>query len=87
MVLKITIVLDPQSRRRLHNSQMAQEQIGMFQVLSIDFCPKESHVATFVDPYSFPILYHPNCNNLVKEHMQSLAQKAGPFILIFHLRR
>lgn len=46
-----------------------------FETLSIDFFPRESHLVTFRDPWSFPILYHPACNHLVREHMQSLAQK------------
>ena len=46
-----------------------------FDTVSIDFIPRESHLVTFRDPWSFPILYHPGCNNLVKDHLQSLAQK------------
>ncbi|KAK8090991.1 hypothetical protein PG994_000496 [Apiospora phragmitis] len=40
-----------------------------------DFFPRESHLVTFKDPWSFPVLYHPACNGLVAKHMRELAQK------------
>jgi syntaxin-binding protein 1 len=68
-------LLDPQMRRRIDNSRQAQEQLAGFETLSIDFFPRESHLITFRDPWSFPLLYHPACNGLVRDHMQLLAQK------------
>ncbi|GAP86352.1 putative Sec1 family protein [Rosellinia necatrix] len=70
-----TSVLDPQLRRRIDGSPVAQQQIAGFETLSIDYFPRESHLVTFRDPWSFPILYHPSCNGLVRQHMQDLAQK------------
>jgi syntaxin-binding protein 1 len=70
-----TALLDPQLRRRIDSSPSAQQQLGGFETLSIDFFPRESHLVTLRDPWSFPILYHPACNNLVAKHMQELAQK------------
>jgi hypothetical protein len=70
-------LLDPQMRRRIDASRQAQEQLAGFETLSIDYFPRESHLITFRDPWSFPILYHPACNNLVRDHMQILAQKVG----------
>ncbi|KAI1265573.1 Sec1 family protein [Xylariaceae sp. FL1019] len=70
-----TAVLDPPLRRRIDALPMAQQAIASFETLSIDFYPRESHLVTFRDPWSFPILYHPSCNGLVKQHMQDLAQK------------
>ncbi|KAI1735736.1 Sec1 family protein [Xylaria scruposa] len=70
-----TSVLDPQLRRRIDASSIAKQQIAGFETLSIDYFPRESHLITFRDPWSFPILYHPSCNGLVKQHMQDLAQK------------
>ncbi|KAI0406173.1 Sec1 family protein [Xylaria palmicola] len=70
-----TSVLDPQLRRRIDASPIAKQQIAGFETLSIDYFPRESHLITFRDPWSFPILYHPSCNGLVKRHMQDLAQK------------
>lgn len=72
-----TSLLDPKERRRLDVSRQAQEQIGGFETLSIDYFPRESHLITFRDPWSFPILYHPACDQLVVGHMQELAQKVG----------
>lgn len=46
-----------------------------FETLTIDYFPRESHLVTFRDPWSFPILYHPACNNLVPEHLRILAHK------------
>lgn len=70
-----TALLDPQMRRRIDSSRQAQEQLAGFETLAIDFFPRESHLITFRDPWSFPILYHPACNSLVRDHMQILAQK------------
>ncbi|KAK7187517.1 syntaxin-binding protein-like protein 2 [Paraphaeosphaeria sporulosa] len=62
-------------RERLERSQMAQQQIRSFKVMHLDFHPRESHLVTFKDPWSFPILFHPECNNLVKHHMEEVAEK------------
>lgn len=67
--------LDPGLRRRIDSQPKAREKITGFDVLSIDFFPRESHLVTFRDPWSFPVLYHPGCSNLVGRHMQELAQK------------
>lgn len=67
----------PQLRERIDRSNMAQQQIRTFKVLDVDYYPRESHVATFRDPWSFPVLFHPACNNLVRKHMESLAQKVS----------
>ncbi|KAF2188298.1 syntaxin-binding protein-like protein 2 [Zopfia rhizophila CBS 207.26] len=62
-------------RERIDRSQMAQQQIRMFKVLHLDFHPRESHLVTFKDPWSFPVLFHPTCNNLVRQHMEDVAEK------------
>ncbi|KAG4030779.1 hypothetical protein MFRU_011g02320 [Monilinia fructicola] len=68
-------LLDPTMRRRIDSSRQAQEQLAGWETLSIDFYPRESHLITFRDPWSFPILFHPACAPLVRDHMQLLAQK------------
>lgn len=75
-----TSLLDPQLRRRIDSLPAAKQLIPHSETLSIDYFPRESHLITFRDPWSFPILYHPSCNNLVRDHMQNLAQKVvlGP---------
>jgi len=70
-----TALLDPQLRRRIDSSPAAQQQLAGFETMSVDYFPRESHLVVFRDPWSFPILYHPTCNNLVAKHMQVLAQK------------
>lgn len=47
----------------------------MFSVVDIGYYPRESNVVTFRDPFSFPVLYHPECNNLVDRHLQDLAER------------
>jgi syntaxin-binding protein 1 len=64
--------LDPQLRERVDRSR---SQIAKLQVLNIDYYPRQSHVVTFRDPWSFPILYHPSCNNLIRHHLADLAEK------------
>lgn len=71
----LTDLLEPQLRRRLYSHPQARELIADYKILNIDYFPRESHLVTFRDPWSFPVLYHPGCNHLVREHMQSLAQK------------
>ncbi len=69
------IDLDPRLRKRIDSMPRARELIASFEILSIDFFPRESHLVTFRDPWSFPVLYHPGCNNLVRAHMQDLSRK------------
>lgn len=71
-----SLVLPGPLRDRIDKSQMAREQIQLFKVLNVEYFPRESHVVTFRDPWSFPILFHPACNNLVRRHMDEMSQKA-----------
>ncbi|KAL9127788.1 MAG: hypothetical protein Q9217_003394, partial [Psora testacea] len=70
-----TSLLPPEQRARLDQSAMARQSIATIRVLNIDFYPRESHLITFRDPWSFPTLFHPACNQLVRRHMDNLAQK------------
>ncbi|KAK5121712.1 hypothetical protein LTR85_004587 [Meristemomyces frigidus] len=70
-----TSLLHPALRDRIDNSQTAREQIALFKVLNAEFFPRESHLVTFRDPWSFPVLFHPGCNHLVRQHMEDIAQK------------
>ncbi|OAX79973.1 hypothetical protein ACJ72_05704 [Emergomyces africanus] len=67
--------LDPQLRQRIERSPMARDQIADFRVMNINFFPREAHVAIFRDPWSFLTLFHPACNNLIRSHLDDLAQK------------
>ncbi len=70
-----TSLLPSDQRARLDQSRSARECITMLKVLNIDFFPRESHLITLRDPWSFPTLFHPACNPLVRRHMDELAQK------------
>ncbi|KAK8231473.1 Sec1-like protein, partial [Phyllosticta capitalensis] len=70
-----TSLLPGPLRERIDKSANAREQIVLFKILSAEYFPRESHLITFRDPWSFPVLYHPACNNLVRRHMEELAQK------------
>ncbi|KAH7016915.1 Sec1-like protein [Ilyonectria destructans] len=70
-----TGLLDPSLRRKIDDFPGARQQRAGFQTLFVDFFPRESHLVTFHDPWSFPMLYHPSCNAIVPQHMKGLAQK------------
>ncbi|KLJ07133.1 hypothetical protein EMPG_17385 [Blastomyces silverae] len=72
--------LDPQLRHRIERSSMARDQIADFRVMNINFFPREAHVAIFRDPWSFPTLFHPACNNLIRPHLDDLAQKSDTIV-------
>ncbi|KAK5117260.1 hypothetical protein LTR62_005877 [Meristemomyces frigidus] len=73
--LTYTAVLHPTLRDRIDKSSIAREQIALFKVLNVEFYPRESHLVTFRDPWSFLVLFHPACNHLVRQHMEDVAQK------------
>lgn len=54
---------------------MCRDRIADYRIMNINFYPRESQLVTFRDPWSFPVLYHPSCNNLIRKHLQDLAQK------------
>ncbi|KAH7068971.1 Sec1-like protein [Paraphoma chrysanthemicola] len=70
-----TTLLPPPLKERIDRSQMAREQIRSFRTVHLDYHPQESHLVTFKDPWSFPTLYHPECNNLVVRHLEDMAEK------------
>jgi syntaxin-binding protein 1 len=67
---------------------MARRQINDLKVINCEFYPKESHLVTFRDPWSFPQLYHPACNRDVPKHLADISQKVGAthaHLRTFHL--
>ncbi|KJZ80054.1 hypothetical protein HIM_00768 [Hirsutella minnesotensis 3608] len=70
-----TNLLDPKLRRRLDDFPNIRQARASSKTLFIDFYPRESHLVTFRDPWSFPMLFHPACNGMVPQHMQILAQR------------
>jgi syntaxin-binding protein 1 len=73
--LTVLIGLDPQLRNRITSSQAGRDQIADLRVMNINYFPRESHVALLRDPWSFPTLFHPACNNLVRRHLEELSRK------------
>lgn len=65
----------PRSLQERIRSSRGKSLIEFEDELSIDYFSRESHLVTFRDPWSFPILYNLSCNELVKEHMETLARK------------
>lgn len=72
-----TSVLDGKHRMRIMESPQNQQIIANMSTLTISYFPREARLVTFREPWSFPILYHEKCNNLVATHLQSLAQKVS----------
>ncbi|KAM3465595.1 hypothetical protein MY5147_007282 [Beauveria neobassiana] len=70
-----TNLLEPGLRRRIDDFPGIRQLRASSKTLFSDFYPRESHLVTFRDPWSFPMLYHPACNSLVPKHMQNLAQR------------
>ncbi|KAK5938534.1 syntaxin binding protein 1 [Knufia obscura] len=59
----------------LFNSENRRQVIANTKDLNIDFYPRESHVVTFRADWSFHILYNPQCDGLVKSHLDLLTHK------------
>ena len=72
-----TSVLDGEHRMRIMGSPQNQQMINNMSTRTINYFPREGRLVTFRDPYSFPILYHPKCNDIVARHLQTLAQKVS----------
>ncbi|PHH61683.1 hypothetical protein CDD82_2120 [Ophiocordyceps australis] len=70
-----TSLVEASLRRRIDDLPGIRQLRASSKTLFIDFYPRESHLVTFRDPWSFPMLYHPDCNSLVPKHMQKLAQR------------
>ena len=70
-----TTLLPPPLKERIDRSPMAREQIRAFRTVHLDYHPQEAHLVTFKDPWSFPTLFHPECNSLVVRHMEEIAEK------------
>lgn len=80
-----TSMISPELSARLDASSMTRDHIVQLKALNIEFYPRESHLITFRDPWSFPTLFHPACNQLVREHMDNLAQKVPSRSMVLYL--
>lgn len=72
-----TNLLDPALRRRIDEFPGVRQLRASSRTLFVDFYPRETHLVTFRDPWSFPMLFHPGCNALVPKHLQLLAQRVS----------
>lgn len=79
-----TALLPEALRERIAKLRTATNQNCKSRVLDIGIYARESHLITFKDPWSFPILFHPACNDLVKRHVTDLAQRV--YLPILKLR-
>ena len=59
----------------LLRSELRRQQIVDSRSLDINFSPRESHLVTFNEPWSFLTLFHRECDGLVKAHMDGLVKK------------
>ena len=59
----------------LFRSESRQQLIADSRSLDIEFFPRESHLITFREPWSFFALFHPACDSLVKAHLDALTSK------------
>ena len=56
-------------------NELRREQVADSGSLDIDFVPRESHLVTFNEPWSFLTLFHRECDNLVKAHIDGLVKR------------
>lgn len=73
-----TTLIKADLRRKLDDHPGMRAYRASTKTLFIDYYPRESHVVTFRDPWSFPALYHRECDSLVAAHLKQLAQKVPP---------
>lgn len=70
-----TNLMDANLRRKIDDFPGVRQLRASSKTLFVDFYPRESHLITMRDPWSFPVLYHRECDSLVAAHLKSLAQK------------
>lgn len=70
-----TSLIDPNLRRKIDEFPGVRQLRSSTKTLFVDFYPRESHLITFKDPWSFPILYHRECDSLVAGHLKTLGQR------------
>ncbi|RMZ84679.1 hypothetical protein DV737_g895, partial [Chaetothyriales sp. CBS 132003] len=60
---------------RPHIAEARARLIAASRSIDVDFVPRESHVVSFCEPWSFFALFHPSCDSLVKAHLDGLTAK------------
>ncbi|RVX74120.1 hypothetical protein B0A52_01952 [Exophiala mesophila] len=59
----------------IFSSETRARQVVENRALNIEYYPRESNLVSFRDPSSFHYLYHPGCDAMVKNHLDTLTQK------------
>ncbi|OQU97578.1 hypothetical protein CLAIMM_03490 [Cladophialophora immunda] len=59
----------------LFRSESRAQSIVESRTLNIEYFPRECNLVTFRQPWSFHLLFHPACDSLVKDHLDSITQK------------
>jgi syntaxin-binding protein 1 len=74
-ILRWTSALPGYLHDEILRSELRRVQIVDSLSLDIDFSPRESHLVTFDQPWSFLTLFHRECDGLVKAHIDGLVKK------------
>lgn len=74
-ILRWTSALPGYLNDEILRSESRRVQIVDSRSLDIDFSPRESHLVTFNEPWSFLTLFHRECDGLVKAHIDGLVKK------------
>ena len=73
------LIWTSQLPRHLHEELFRSESrarlIAESRSVDIEYFPRESHIITFREPWSFFALFHPSCDSLVKHHLDALTAK------------
>ncbi|EXJ63474.1 uncharacterized protein A1O5_11523 [Cladophialophora psammophila CBS 110553] len=59
----------------LFRSESRAKLIVESRTLNIEYFPRECNLVSFREPWSFHVLFHPACDSLVKNHLDSITQK------------
>lgn len=70
-----TSELPRQLGEEIFRSETRARLILESRTLNVDYFPRESHLITFREPWSFHVLFHQACDSLVKSHLDNLTQK------------
>lgn len=67
--------LPRQLHEELFRSETRRQLIADSKSVDVDFYPRESHLITFREPWSFYALFHPACDSMVKAHLDAMTAK------------
>ncbi len=59
----------------LFRSESRKQLIADSRSLNVEYFPREANLVTFREPWSFHLLFHSQCDSLVKSHLDGITQK------------